>query len=114
MIKKYMFGVDTVSKWERGCPIIWTGVWQGKPYEDKGIITEVEPENKLQYTHFSSLSGVIDAPENYHTVTYSLSEKGDRTLISVTQDNNADEKAMIASKTVWENILTGLKTLLES
>jgi hypothetical protein len=89
-------------------------VWQGKPYEDKGIITEVEPENKLQYTHFSSLSGVIDAPENYHTVTYSLSEKGDRTLISVTQDNNADEKAMIASKTVWENILTGLKTLLES
>lgn len=114
MIKKYMLGAETFSKWEKDSPITWTGIWQGKPYTDKGVVKKIKKEEVLEYTHFSPLGGLSDVEENYHTVTYKLSEQGDRTLLYVTQDNNADEEAMIKSKEMWETMLGELKKLLEA
>jgi uncharacterized protein YndB with AHSA1/START domain len=37
-IKKYFFGTETVSDWKVGSPITFSGVWEGKPYIDKGTI----------------------------------------------------------------------------
>src|SRR3712207_3761127 len=68
-IKQYMFGTNVVSGWREGSPIIWRGEWQGKPYEDKGVILRFKPGRGLQYSHFSPLSGLPDKPESYHTVT---------------------------------------------
>ncbi|HKQ63207.1 MAG TPA: SRPBCC domain-containing protein [Candidatus Polarisedimenticolaceae bacterium] len=112
-IKQYMFGTNVVSDWEVGSPIVWKGEWQGKKYEDKGEIRQLEPGSTLQYTHFSPLSGVPDKPENYHTVTIDLSEKGERTLVTLTQDNNADEAAREHSEKNWNTMLAGLKQYLE-
>src|SRR3989442_15262446 len=56
-IKQYMFGTTVVSDWREGGPITWKGEWQGRPYEDKGVIMRFSPERVLQYTHFSPLSG---------------------------------------------------------
>src|SRR5919199_1123323 len=67
-IKQYMFGTNVVSDWREGSPIVWKGEWQGKSYEDKGVILELKPGRTLQYSHFSPLSGAPDRPENYHTV----------------------------------------------
>src|SRR2546427_6093531 len=36
-IKAYMFGTTVTSEWVVGSPIVWTGEWQGRAYEDKGI-----------------------------------------------------------------------------
>ena len=67
IIKQYMFGTEVISEWKEGSSIIWKGTWDGKPYEDKGIILKVKPMTTLQYSHFSPLLGVPDLPENYHT-----------------------------------------------
>src|SRR5688572_2009502 len=88
IVKQYMFGTTVTSDWKKGSPITWKGEWQGKAYEDKGVIQEIEPERRLQYTHFSPLAGLPDQPENYHTVTIDLSEDGSRTNVSLSQDNN--------------------------
>jgi uncharacterized protein YndB with AHSA1/START domain len=77
IIKQYMFGTEVVSDWKVGSPIVWKGIWKDKPYEDKGVILKIMPEQTLQYTHFSPLSGDPDVPENYHTLTYKLSD-GDK------------------------------------
>jgi uncharacterized protein YndB with AHSA1/START domain len=37
-IKEYMFGTTVTSDWVVGSPIVWKGEWQGRAYEDKGII----------------------------------------------------------------------------
>src|SRR5688572_13922181 len=92
-IKQYMFGTTVVSSWTQGSPITWNGEWEGRAYEDKGIIQKVEPERVLEYTHFSPLTGQPDMPENYHTVTIELSDAGAGTRVSLSQDNNSTEKA---------------------
>src|SRR6267378_5679340 len=68
-IKQYFFNTTVVSDFKKGSPITWSGVWEGKAYQDKGLILKVESERVLQHTHFSPLSGQPDKPENYQTVT---------------------------------------------
>ncbi len=98
---------------EKGSKIIWKGKWQGKSYEDKGEIHKIIPSKKLQYTHFSPLSGLTDSPENYHTVTIELVAKGSQTVVSLSQDNNATEEAREHAKKNWAIMLSSLKKLLE-
>ena len=112
-IKQYMFGTNVVADWREGSPIIWQGVWQGKPYGDKGVILQFEPGRTLQYSHFSPLSGLPDKPESYHTVTIELSGEGNQTRVSLAQDNNPTEQARDHSENNWDTMLTALKTFLE-
>ena len=112
-IKQYMFGTNVVSDWKEGSPIVWKGEWQGKTYEDKGVILRLVPRQIIQYSHFSPLSGLPDVPENYHTVGIELSEKGTQTFLSLSQDNNPTEKSREHSEKNWTMMLESLKTLLE-
>jgi uncharacterized protein YndB with AHSA1/START domain len=114
VIKLYMFGTDVVTDWKQGSPIVWQGEWQGKAYQDKGTILEIDQERVLQYSHFSPLSGQPDVLENYHTVTIELSGEGRQTNVSLSQDNNATEQDREHSEKNWQMMLEGLKKLLES
>jgi uncharacterized protein YndB with AHSA1/START domain len=42
-IKQYMFGTSVVADWREGSPITWQGEWQGRSYEDKGVILQFKP-----------------------------------------------------------------------
>jgi uncharacterized protein YndB with AHSA1/START domain len=112
-IKQYMFGADVASDWREGGAITWEGEMKGRKYEDKGVILKFEPEEVLQYSHFTPLSGKPDKPENYHTVTIKLSGGGQETEVSLTQDNNANEDARKESEKNWGVMLDGLKKYLE-
>ena len=112
-IKQYMFGTTVLSDWRPGGPITWKGEWKGKPYEDKGVIQRIEPPRVLEYTHFSPLSGLPDAPDSYHFVTFELTEESDGTRLTLSQDNNATEEARQHSEKNWQMMLDGLKALLE-
>ena len=112
-IKLYMFGSTVKSNWTKGSAITWEGEWQGKPYKDKGKILEVVPNKKLQYSHFSPLSETEDKPENYHTVTIELQQKGNQTSVYLTQDRNETEEEKQHSQKNWEMMLSSLKKLVE-
>jgi uncharacterized protein YndB with AHSA1/START domain len=112
-IKQYMFGTDVESDWNKGSKITWKGEFKNKKYEDKGVILKIEPEQTLQYSHFSPLSGQPEKPENYHTVTIDLSGSGKETKVSLSQDNNSDEKAQKESAENWGAMLDGLKKYIE-
>ncbi len=112
-IRQYMFGTTVVSDWREGSPITWQGEWQGKPYQDKGVIFQFIPGRKIRYSHFSPLSGVPDVPENYHTVTVELSREGNQTWVMLSQDNNASEEERLHSQANWEMMLANLKKYLE-
>jgi uncharacterized protein YndB with AHSA1/START domain len=112
-IKHYMFGANVVSEWREGGPIVWKGEWQGKSYEDKGVILQFKPETTIQYSHFSPLSGLPDKPDNYHTVTIELAANGQQTGVSLAQDNNPTEEARAHSEKNWGMMLTALKQFLE-
>jgi uncharacterized protein YndB with AHSA1/START domain len=112
-IEKYMFGSRVETDWKPGSPIVWKGEYEGKRYEDKGEIVEIEPKRRLKVTHFSPLSGQEDVPENYHTLVYELDEHDGHTRVSLSQDGNASEEAAEHSKANWQTMLSGLKNLIE-
>ncbi len=112
-IKRYMFGTNVESTWKVGSPITWQGEWEGKPYRDKGVIKAIQPERRLQYTHFSPLVGLPDVPENYHTVTIEIEPKNGGTRVTLSQDNNPSEEARKHSEKNWETMLASLKEFLE-
>ena len=113
-IKQYMFGTTVASEFKKGSPITWKGEWQGRKYEDKGVILDLQPQRKLAYSHFSPLSGLPEKPENFHNITIELVDKGKQTLVSLSQDNNTNEKERDHSQKNWEMMLSGLKKVLES
>ncbi len=108
-----MFGTTVVSDWKKGSPIVWQGEWQGKRYEDKGVILELEPGRRLQYSHFSPLSGQPDVPENYHIVTVELEPEGAQTRVSLAQDGSPTEEERDHSAKNWAMMLEALKALVE-
>ena len=112
-IKEYMFGSSVSTDWKPGSPIVWKGEYQGKTFEDRGEIVEVERPRLLKLTHFSPSSGLEDRPENYHTLVYELEEREGKTYLSLSQDNNATEDAAAESRANWETMLEGLKRVVE-
>ena len=112
-MRQYLYGAEIKSDWQPGSPITFSGVWNGKPYEDKGEILAIEPGKLLKVTHYSPLSGQPDAPESYHRVTYMIDGHGKRSTLTITQENNRDQAEVDESEKTWGMILGNLKTLLE-
>ena len=113
-IKQYMFGATVTSDWKVGSPITWKGEMKGKPFEDKGRVRRVERGKLLEYTHFSPLAGEPDIPENYHTVTMKLSPDGNGTRVELDQTKNPTDDARKHSEENWNQMLAGLKKVVEA
>lgn len=111
--KQWFFGVDTDTDWKVGSPIRHTGEWQGKPYEDKGVVKAFEPSRRLVHTHWSAMSGRPDKPENYETVSVALAEKKGGTDVTVSEENIADAKQAASSDEMWGQALAKLKEVAE-
>ncbi|MGH9099052.1 MAG: SRPBCC family protein, partial [Acidimicrobiales bacterium] len=104
-IKQYFMGATVETDWQPGSPITWSGEYNGKTYQDKGDIIEVQPQRLLVLTHFSPMTGQPDLPENYHTITYRLAEHNGTTNLSLNQDNNGSDEEVEHSRTTWQSML---------
>jgi uncharacterized protein YndB with AHSA1/START domain len=113
LVKKYFFGTDLRTDWVVGQPIVFTGEWEGKSYEDHGHVMEFKPFSLIRYNYWSSFSGKEDKAENYANITYSLREENGKTHLEITQDHVQDEKTKEHSENNWKMVLNSLKELLE-
>ncbi|MEB0249049.1 SRPBCC domain-containing protein, partial [Mucilaginibacter sp. 5B2] len=76
-------------------------------------IKEIVPGKYVRYSYWSSMAGTEDKPENYAGVSYELDEKGDITVLTITQDNIKDEASKEHSENNWQMMFNGLKKLIE-
>jgi uncharacterized protein YndB with AHSA1/START domain len=113
LIKQYMFDTEVTTDWQVGSPITYKGMWEGKPYEDKGKVLQIEPGKLLVSTFWSAFSGKPDVPENYPTVRYELSAEDGGTRLTIIQDNNTSQEEADHSEQNWKTVLEGMKKLLE-
>jgi uncharacterized protein YndB with AHSA1/START domain len=114
LISQYLFGTQVETDWKVGSRITYRGEWQGKPYEDKGTILEVDEPNRIVSTFFSALRGKPDVPENYQNVTYRIDDaEGGGVTVTVLQDGNADEAEAAHSTRNWTTVLEGLRAVVE-
>jgi uncharacterized protein YndB with AHSA1/START domain len=114
LIKKYLFGTEVTTDWQVGSPITYKGMWEGKAYQDKGRILQIEHCQVLVTTFWSSMSGLADLPENYKTIHYELSAEGSGTVLTITQDNNDTQDAANNSRQTWKAVLAEMKKLIEA
>lgn len=112
-MKEFFFGSEVTTDWTVGTPIVWRGVWEGRPYEDRGEVVEFEPGRKLVTTHFSPLTGQPDIPENYHTLTWTLQADGADTMLILSQDNNGSAEGAAHSKDMWDTLVASVKNIAE-
>ncbi|MEO6837317.1 MAG: SRPBCC family protein [Ginsengibacter sp.] len=113
LIKKYLFGTNVTSDWNEGSTITYEGEYDGKAYKDKGVIKKLEPETIFQSTYWSSMGGKEDKQENYNTVTYKLSAKNGKTVVTLSQDNIQSEKEKEHMTENWKMTLNSLKKVVE-
>jgi len=120
--KKYMFGCETVSDWKIGSELLWRGEYEGKKMDFvKGHVVQLKPNELLVYTVIDPNNPSIpDVPENYLTVTYTVTEENGITLFTVTQGDYATvaegEKRYQDSYNNgegWNPILVEIKKLVE-
>jgi uncharacterized protein YndB with AHSA1/START domain len=114
LIKQYLFDTDVTTDWKVGSPITYKGLWEGKPYEDKGTILQIEPETLLVSTYWSAFSGLPDSPEHYQTVRYELNPNdGTHTTLTVIQDNIKSEEDIPRFEQNWNLTLEAMKKVVE-
>jgi uncharacterized protein YndB with AHSA1/START domain len=113
MVKQYFFGTNLQSDWKVGSPIKFIGEWEGKTYEDGGIILEINPPILLKYTYWSSMAGTENKPENYNNITYELTETDGVTTLIITQEGVKSQEAVEHSQQNWKSVFDGLKELLK-
>ena len=120
---KYMFGCAALSDWKVGSPLIWKGNFNGvELVAVKGTIVDIRPGKFLAYTTIDPNNPAVpDIPENYVTVTYTLTETKGQTLLEVTQGDFAHVaegekryKETYNNGEGWNPILVQIKKLAES
>ena len=109
----YMQGSRVTTSWEVGSPITWDGEYDGRPYQDKGEVLRYDEPEVLSVTHYSPMLGKPDEPENYHTVTWTLSPTDDGTHLELTQDGCDSEEQAEQFGRNWQTMLDGLKAHVE-
>jgi len=112
IVKQYFFGSALKTDWKVGNPIIWEGEYEGKNYQDKGIIQEFIPNEKLSFSYLSSWSQMEDIPENYLLITYNVKPVNEGTEIIISQSNYDEERAKHSAQN-WEIVIGGLKKIVE-
>lgn len=119
-LKSFFFGADVDTDWKVGHPIRFTGTFKGKRYEDKGEIQRFEPSKHLSFSHWSPLSGVPDAPEHYHLVSFELEPHGNTTQVTLTQANvsgdvkPSDIEHRDEYEKNWRAVLDGLERVVST
>jgi len=117
---KYMYGCAAISEFTVGSSIEWKAAIDGNETTYvTGHIVSIEPEKLLAYTTFDPLGTFENIPQNYLTVTYTLSENDGQTLFKVTQGDysliaNGEQRYNQAiAEGGWSSLLVEIKNLVE-
>ncbi|MEP7048587.1 MAG: SRPBCC domain-containing protein [Ilumatobacteraceae bacterium] len=121
LVSQYFMGATVKTDWQVGHPITFTGTWKDKPFEDKGEILDFKPQKEMSYSHWSSLSGSKDSPENYHVLHIKVADAdGGGTKVTLEQSNlnggvtDDDRKNRSDYEKNWTSTLEGLKKVAEA
>jgi uncharacterized protein YndB with AHSA1/START domain len=101
--------IETKTDWKPDSEIIFSFVWDGVQYADKGAIIDFESERKFSHTYWSAFSGLPDEDDNYSKVQYELFPTDTGTILKLTHTNFATETMYKDSDKNWEVTLDKIK-----
>ena len=113
-IRKFLFNAEVRTSWKQGDPIEFRGNWKGRDYEGKGKIIRIEKNKVLEYTYYSNLSDQPDEPANYCRVIYTVEEKENKTVLSITQTDVIAQDEFDQVGGYWQAVLDRIKCNVEA
>ena len=113
LVKQWQYGADVITNWQKGSPIVYRSEWEGKVYEQRGTILEIEPEKLVKYTLFAPRPGLDEKPENSFTMTYRVEEINGKTMLTITQDDPREQQSQEQAEEAENTVLDSLKKLVE-
>jgi len=105
---------EVISDWQVGSDIILKGNNNGEDFIDYGRIEVLTPNQKFQYTYWSDNHGTDRTPENQLTICYTLDEVDRGTNLQLEHTNLKSEQMYSEMLKVWDLLLSGLKSFVES
>jgi uncharacterized protein YndB with AHSA1/START domain len=108
------WGSTVESDFKVGSPISWKGTWEGKPFEDRGVIKRVQHTALLQYTHWSTATGSSEDEGSHNLLTFRLSQVKDGVRVVFQHENIATLELKEHSEPMWKMLLETLKKMAEA
>jgi uncharacterized protein YndB with AHSA1/START domain len=108
------FGIAFESELRKGGPITWSGVWEGKPFVDRGLILDIEKPRLFRYSYYTSFSGLPDTEENRPIISYRFDPVGEGVRMRIGQTNILTKESRDHSEANWRSMLEKIKTKLEA
>lgn len=102
--------IDT--SWEIHTPVIITGFHHVR-FENKGTVLQFDPGQRLSYSHWSSVSRLANAPENYSILEFGLTPSGKQTLLSLSIENFPTEPIFKHLQFYWRTTMVMIKRFTE-
>ena len=114
-MKQWMsdYEIDIRSEWKVGSQIQITGHLHGIPFENKGVILQLDTEKVFEYTFWTTLSEQADKPENYSFIKFILLADNTDTILTLTQSNFITETVFKHWDFYWNATLEIIKKLSE-
>ncbi|EMJ88161.1 SRPBCC family protein [Leptospira meyeri] len=112
-IKEYLYGTEAISEWKEGSSLVFKGVWEGTPYEEKGTILKFQSPYTFKYSYFTAFFGLPDQPENYSIIENQLEEKNGIVTIRLMQTGFTAEDKLKHSEESWNQCLEIIKEIAE-
>lgn len=106
------FGSNLETDLRPGGSLKWSGVWEGKSFEDRSIVVDCEDAVFLDCLYFSNFSGLQESPETRSRLVIRLSPEGPGTKVVVEQDNFRDVTSRDHSIGGWIGILDAVEQLV--
>ncbi len=113
-VKLWQYGSELQTNWKVGSKIKFVTVWEGKTFEQWGIVLEFRPNHKLRYSLFAPRPDLEDKPENYFEMIYSLTENKGQTILEIIQEDNRPNAIQEAEQGEENPVLKMLKEVAES
>lgn len=108
----YWFGVTLDTDWKTGSA--WRMTFPDGRVSDSGKIVEADPPRRLVLSWQHQLDPQMRA-EGFTRCTFDIERKGDTVRLSVLHEADRDDARVIkAVAGGWPQVLSGLKTLLET
>jgi uncharacterized protein YndB with AHSA1/START domain len=108
------WGSTVESDFKVGSPIVWKGMWEGKPFEDRGVIKQVRRNALLQYTHWSTATGSAEDEGSHNLLTFRLSQEKQGVRVVLQHENIATKEMKEHSEQMWNQLLGNLKKMVHS
>lgn len=111
-VGEIFWGTTVESDFTVGRTIVWKGTWEGKPFEDRGIITRREEGSLLQYSHWTG-SGTPPDESERNLITFRVAAEAGGTRVSMQHENISTLEMKEHSEKLWSQMLARMKEILE-